>query len=278
MPGCLTFASAEELLQSGTISAVLITTPPVTHVAIAMLALRMDIPVLVEKPLASSLVEAEKLSALVASSGGLVMLGFNRRYWEPVCQLRRMIRSRKHSEKVSAQLVMTSDVEAWSPICSVSDPLDDVGSHQLDLLRYIFEREIWAISARRADTNALQIQVKLAGGVIAECLAALCNASHESITIRCQCNLYHIHLGSERIQPVGNVLRSILDFTDALKRRVGGRQSSMRRSYERQLIRFFHYVRIGVTPHPGIADGVAVLRAVEAARESISSNGREVLV
>jgi predicted dehydrogenase len=44
------------------------------------------------------------------------------------------------------------------------------------------------------------------------------------------------------------------------------------------LVSFFEYVRTGATPHPGIADGIAVIRAVEAARQSAANGGLEVVI
>ncbi len=47
-------------------------------------------------------------------------------------------------------------------------------------------------------------------------------------------------------------------------------------SYERQLASFLGYVHSGEPPQPGMADGIATVRAVEAARESIAMDGRRV--
>jgi predicted dehydrogenase len=156
--------------------------------------------------------------------------------------------------------------------------LDDLGPHQLDLLRYIFAREIIAINARWVDRQTVQMRVSLANGIVAECLAAHSNVSQESITIQCERQQYRMRVGSERIQPATGRLRSVLDLSDALSRRLRGRQTSMHSSFEQQLISFFNYIRTGVIPQPGIADGVAVIRATEAARQSAANAGMEVLL
>jgi len=278
IPGCLAFSSAEALLQKARIAAIIIATPPTTHVTIAALALRADIPVLVEKPLAHSMAGVEALKTLVASSRGSVMVGFNRRYWEPVRQLRRTMCNLHDSDTVSAQLVMITNVQAWSPISGVSDVLDDLGSHQLDLLRYIFDREILAISARCTDTHAIRMRVRLAGGGIADCMAAHSNVFQESITVQRERQQYRIHTGSERIQPVAGRIRFLLDLSDTLRRRLRSQQTSFNNSYKRQLISFLSYVRTGMTPQPSIADGIVAIRAVEAARRSVASGGMEVLI
>lgn len=278
IPGCLAFTSAEALLQKAGVEAIIITTPPATHVAIAAQSLRHGIHVLVEKPLAPSMAGVEELNTLVAFSGGSLMVGFNQRYWEPVCQLRQIMCNQHCFDTVSAKLIITSNIQAWSPICEISDPLDDLGSHQLDLLRYIFDREILAISARWTDKRAIEMEVRLAGGLVVVCLAAQNNLTREYIAINCEGRQYLIRLGSERIQPVVGLIRSVLDLSDTLRRGLLGRRSSLRDSYERQLIAFFNYVRTGTIPSPGIDDGIAVIRAVEAARQSAAYNGKEITI
>jgi predicted dehydrogenase len=275
---CVTFSSAEELLRKARIVAAIITTPPATHVPIAILALRAGINVLVEKPLAPFLTGVEELENLVASSSNSLMIGFNQRYWEPVRQLHHIMNNQECSDEVSAQLIMTSNIQAWSPISRVSDPLDDLGSHQLDLLRFILNREILAVSAHWTDTYVIQMRVTLEDGVVADCLAAQSDVTQESISIQCEGQQYRVHLGSERIQPATGLIRYMLDLSDTLRRRLRGRRSSLRSSFERQLVSFFNYVRTGATPHPGIADGIAVIRATEAARQSAANGGMEVFI
>jgi predicted dehydrogenase len=276
IPGCVTFSSAEDLLQEAKIVAAIITSPPATHLSISMLALRAGIHVLVEKPLATFVGEVEELRAILNSTGGLLMVGFNRRYWNPVSKLRQIIQDRYHLDALSAQLIMTSDIKVWSAIGEVSDPLDDLGSHQLDLLRYIFDREIVAICARWIDTCTIRMQVRLEGGITAECISAHSNVTQESITIRCGSQRYRVRLGSERIRPAAGLIRSMLDLSDTFRRRLDARPSSLRSSFERQLVSFFNYISTGTAPHPGIADGLAVIRAVEAARRSAADCGMEV--
>lgn len=275
--GCLTFTSAEALLEKAKIEAVIVATPPATHTAIATLALRAGLPVLVEKPLAPSIADAKELEAVVAASNGSIMVGFSRRYWKPIRELRHTVSNQRPFD-ASAQLVITSNVQAWSPISGISDVLDDLGPHQFDTLRYIFDREISAIGARWNDTHDIQMRVKLGNGIVAECQAAYSNRSGESIHIRCNGDEYRMRVGSERIQPAGGRIRFLLDLSDAVWRRLYGKKTSMDGSFEQQLARFCNYVRTATTPEPGIAAGIAVTRAIQAARQSAANDGMEVLL
>ncbi|MGA2767363.1 MAG: hypothetical protein ABSF24_03495 [Candidatus Bathyarchaeia archaeon] len=61
---------------------------------------------------------------------------------------------------------MITDIQAWSPIHGAVDPLDDLGSHQLDLLSFIYNREIVAISAVWIDAQAIQMDGSAACNVM----------------------------------------------------------------------------------------------------------------
>lgn len=271
--GCVAYPSAEALLAEAQVAALIVATPTATHVAVATLALCAGLPVLIEKPLASSMAEAEPLHA-VATAGTVVMVGFNRRFWDPVHRLRERIRHSDGLRKVSVQLVMTADMRAWDPVSERSDPLDDLGSHQVDLLRFLFDREVDTISARWTDLKTIHMRVVLSGGITGDCVAAHTGVPQESITVRCNGRVYCVRRGSERITPAPGPVRAVLDAVGTLSRRLWGRRSSLRRSYERQLSYFLHCVRTGAAPQPGLADGIAAIRALEAARRSASSATR----
>jgi predicted dehydrogenase len=278
-PGCRTFSSAEAMLQETELQAVIVTTPPETHLEIAGLALKKGMPVLVEKPLAPSLAGVEALAALERASRAKVMVGFNRRYWAPIGRLRQAMKHRSLTgQGVAARLVLTSNIQEWSPISRASDPLDDLGSHQLDLLRYIFDGEISAISAHWIDSRTVQMRVKIGEGIVAECLAGYSDGSQETIQVNCAGQQYRAQLGSERIWPAGGLLRTGFDLGAAVNRRLLGRRSTLRSSYQQQLSGFFYYVRTGTAPQPDLAAGIAVVQAVEAARQSATHNGQEVTI
>lgn len=275
LAGCSAFASAEELLERASVAALIVTTPPATHLAVATLALRAGIPVLVEKPLARSMAGVPDLEAIAAASRGAVMMGFSRRYWTPVRRLREIMGTRRAADPVAARLVISSNVHAWSAISGVGDPLEDLGPHQFDLLRYVFARDIAAISARWSDPRTIHMRVRLAGGIVAECSAAHDGVSQESMTVQCRSGAYRMRVVSERLQPAFGPIRSGLDLADAVARRLSGNPSSMHRSFEQQLLSFCQFVRTGTPPQPGLADGIAVVRAVGAARRSADQDGRE---
>jgi predicted dehydrogenase len=70
----------------------------------------------------------------------------------------------------------------------------------------------------------------------------------------------------------------VLEWSDAVSRKLLRRRLSLYYSYERQLLQFFRHVRKSSRPSPGITDGLAAVRAVEAARQSLALAGKEVSV
>lgn len=67
------YGSAEEMLATGAIDLVHILTPPASHAPLAKLAIEKGVPVLIEKPVATSLADAE--SVLAAARGAGVPVG-----------------------------------------------------------------------------------------------------------------------------------------------------------------------------------------------------------
>jgi predicted dehydrogenase len=275
-PGCRAFDSAEALFDGTAVQGVVIATPPETHLDIARLALRRGLAVFVEKPLARSDGAEDELPSLETLPDRLVMLGFNRRYWDAVRRLREALRAHRKAPEISARLAISGNPRTWGAVSDGSDALDDQGSHHLDLIRYLFDREVIAVSAQWTDPQSISMRVKLAGGVVAECVAAHNDRPGESIAVDCGGRLYRIRRGSERVQPSGGRWRAALDAMDTWRRRLQGRRSSLRRSYEEQLRQFARGIRSGAALEPGFADGLAVLRIAQAARRSAARGGAEV--
>ncbi|MDP3770294.1 MAG: Gfo/Idh/MocA family oxidoreductase [Candidatus Sungbacteria bacterium] len=69
------YGSADEMLHNGAIDCVVIATPVSTHAELAIQALENDKHVLLEKPMAGSLVDAERIAAAVEKSGRVFMIG-----------------------------------------------------------------------------------------------------------------------------------------------------------------------------------------------------------
>lgn len=276
IPGCRAFPSAESLIKKISVAGLIITTPPDTHIPLAITSLKAGLPALVEKPLALSMSGVEALTSVEASSKDFIMVGFNRRYWEPVQRLKKILSDRRNSDRIFIEMKMVSDIDVWSPICGSIDPIDDLGSHQFDLLRYLLDCDILALNARRIDAKSVTMQIRLEGDILADCSVAYANKSQESITVRCGQRRYLISLGSERLKPAGGFIRHIFDLSEKGLRRLRGLQSSLSLSYDKQLISFANFIHTETIKKPSIAEGIAAIRAAQAAKRSIENGSVEV--
>lgn len=272
---CRAFESAASLVQSGDIDAVIVATPAESHVEMASLALRAGLPVLVEKPLAGSLEDGQRLAAVQRSTGVPVMVGLNRRWWGPAVRLRQRM-ARPGRGPAAVRMEITSDVNGWSPVSAGSDPLDDLGTHQLDLLRFLFGCEIESVRTTQPAPAEFQLNVRLVDGTTATCIAAYRGRSTEVIQVSVGPEQSYIRTGSERIWPASGGIRRVLDISDSVHRRMLRRRGGLSLSYADQLISFVACVRGRTPASPCLHDGLAVLRAIVAARASLVSGGADI--
>jgi predicted dehydrogenase len=237
--------------------------------------LRNNKYILVEKPLALSMNGINELIEIELSSKASLMMAFNHRYWEPVLALKDMLS--KGSEINSAEIIFTGDYNKWNPISFKSDPLDDLGPHLFDLIRFIFNKEIISISAVAKDKNTFQIKVRIDGNII-NCHLAHLDKTIKSIKVKTNNKKYFISRSSVRLCPEPGNVRDFLDFIDTIKRKITRKTSPIKRSYEIQLKKFIDLIKLNNPANPGIKDGIAAVYAVELTRTSIMQNGKEILL
>ncbi|MGH7631854.1 MAG: Gfo/Idh/MocA family protein [Gemmatimonadales bacterium] len=268
-----TLERVDALFADRAVDAAIVATPPATHVAVARLGLEAGVPLLVEKPFAPTVAEAVALAALARATGTPVMVGFNRRWWPPAERLRQRLAGRGAG---TAELVFVADATRWFAIAGAPDLLDDLGTHQLDLLRFLFGVEIQTISASQVEPKEIRLVARLTDGTIAHCRLAHAGTSEESVRASAGGRRFHIHAKSSRLTPPDGPARRGLDLVGRLWRRTAGARSPLLRSFEHELRAFVAAVRGGIEPSPGAADGVAAARAVAAARESLAQGGLDV--
>lgn len=268
-PGCRAFDSAEALLQARVVDAVLIASPLPSHASLAVMALGAGLPVLVDPPLAGSLEEADWVREAERAVRLSVLVGFNRRWWEPVERLRRALAGGEGGAPVVDSAIV---IEMGDP-----DPFVAFAAH-LDLVRHVVDRELSTISGRRDAPGEIQAQIEFHGGGAALCSARPGDPLDERITVRAGHRNYAIRRGSERCWPAGGPGRRALDLADAASRRMLRSRDSLARSYEAQLGAFVRGVQSRAVATPGTTDGTAALLAIDALRRSLEAGGVQVAV
>ncbi|OGU77194.1 MAG: hypothetical protein A2V93_12525 [Ignavibacteria bacterium RBG_16_34_14] len=279
---CNTYSSLKNNLPTGRkdlleqIDAAIISTPPDNHIISASTLLKNNKFVLVEKPLALSMEGIKELIEIESSSHASLMMGFNHRYWQPVVDLKDKL---SVNHKIDfAEIVFTGNYSKWNPVSFKSDPLDDLGPHLFDLIRFIFNKDIKSISAVSTGKNIFQMNVKISSGISIKCHLSHSNKTIKSIKVRSNDETFFITLSSVRIKPQRGNLRSFLDLNDMIKRKLMKKTSPIKKTYEIQLRNFFNLIRLNNQTHPGIKDGIASILAVEATRISISKSGKEIFL
>ncbi len=85
------YVSVNELMSDSSIDCIIIATPVSTHADLAIAALEHGKHVLLEKPIAASLVDAERIAAAVRASGRVFMIGHQYCYNDYIRQLKKEI-------------------------------------------------------------------------------------------------------------------------------------------------------------------------------------------
>ncbi len=118
-PGVRTVATAAEVFADATVEAVVIATPAFTHYQLAMEALQAGKHVFVEKPLATSVVEAREILELGKARGLTVMAGHTFLFNPAVRRLKELVDSGElgtlfyiYSQRLNLGQ-LRSDVNAW---------------------------------------------------------------------------------------------------------------------------------------------------------------------
>lgn len=162
------YAYVSEMLESARPEAICVCTPHPLHAEPAALALRAGIHALVEKPLAATLADCDKMLAAAKASGASLSVISQRRWFEPVARVKAAI----DAGKIGMPALGVVGMFNWrDPSYYQSDPwrgrwategggvLVNQAPHQLDLLQW-FMGEIVEISGSWTNINHATVEVE----------------------------------------------------------------------------------------------------------------------
>lgn len=134
--------------------AVLIATPPETHLELVNASLRAGIPVLCEKPLSESLDEARSMALTAKEMSTPLLLGMNFRYVPSAEAKKRIIEKSELGQPIFGEFTYIrnrdgtrADLNSY-PLTMADPMLVEQSIHHLDLMRHVYGREVVAASAR----------------------------------------------------------------------------------------------------------------------------------
>lgn len=153
LPATAYFASLEQALATIACDAVLIVTPPETHRRLAVPALEAGKPVLVEKPLATTLADARTLVATAARTGQTLMVSQNYRFRRPARAAQRIVAEGHLGNLAAVTIRCRRDTRTLFPPenfrYTMRHPyVVDMSIHHADLLRAIIGQEVRRVYAR----------------------------------------------------------------------------------------------------------------------------------
>lgn len=136
--------------------AVLVATPPGTHSELVVQALDFGMHVLVEKPMALTAADADRMRAASLRAGRFLGVGFSRRFKHGYLDLRQRLALLQPARVQSVRFALFGNAERWNAVAgflgddrSGGGVLDDMASHQLDLLPWLLNEHVRRVSAVR---------------------------------------------------------------------------------------------------------------------------------
>ncbi len=185
------YTDYQHLLDDADVSAVVICLPSHLHAAAAVSAIERGKHVYIEKPLATTYEDGQRVIAAWQEAGTVGMVGFNFRFFPQYAQARAVIASGDIGDVVSARAIFTSrarTLPAWKQARDTGGGvLLDLATHHIDLSRYLFAAEVAAVSAETRTLTHFQdsasLTLTLTNGVNVQITAALADRERQQFEI-----------------------------------------------------------------------------------------------
>ncbi len=273
------YHTVEELLKAGGVDALVIGTPNYLHAPQAIAALKAGVSVMVEKPMAMNVREAEKMMDASAKSGATLMIAHCWRFDEDVLWLR------NQSPRLG-QIIRTKGIGVhthWGPSgwftqkqFAGGGALADMGIHALDTARFLLGDPQPVSVYAKIGTHYKDFDVDDTGVIIVEW--------DNGTTSYIESGWWQPHAdGPEAAtqlygtQGFGQLFPTQLELPNVKKQKLELIKSGFKfprkehcpqSMYDAQMAYFLNCVRAGSTPVPGGLDGLVNMKVVDAAYKS----------
>lgn len=286
LPGQRVFGSAEALLDTASLEAVLIAAPPSEQVGLARQALDRGLSVLIEKPGGLGARQLESLANL-RSNSRVVWVGFNRRFHRSYGRFKEGL-EKLLGQDLQLKLHMRVSRSDWDSISAAGDRrgwsvYEDVASHQLDAVQWLTGEELAKVKTRnhtlRPGLEALTYMIELAGGMRIKCFAEHAPGYHEQLVVTAS-DRAHIAYPTGYLElPLGlSVSQGAASFMSWLDRkwiRLGLQADPLGESFRQQLEMFARSVAGGEPAIRGahLRQAIKIHRALTGLRRSAEAGG-----
>jgi predicted dehydrogenase len=285
-PRAAVYEAAPPALVDLDVDAVIIAAPAPLHAELARAALARGKHVLVEKPLAMSLADAERVAAAAASADRTFMIGHLMVYHPAVVRLRELVRAGVlgelryfHATRANLGRQRRDENALWS-----------FGPHELSMLDFLLERAPISVAAHGACflqpgvEDVVFLTRRYAGGELAHLhLSWLHPRKQRLLTVVGTAKMVEFDdVSPEKLRIFDKGYDRPPEFTEFaqyLTLRDGDvhiPQLPMAEPLRVQLEHFVECVETGRTPRTDLASGLRVVRVLEAAQRSLQSGGAPV--
>lgn len=142
---CRYYPDFEMLLESEILDAATIAVPTSLHKRVAIRCLAHGVPVLIEKPIASTLRSARSIIKYSKKRRIPVCIGHIERYNPVVQRLKKLINEQRFGKIIS---INTKRVGTYPPQITDVDVIIDLAVHDIDVCNYLLERQPQRVYAR----------------------------------------------------------------------------------------------------------------------------------
>jgi len=294
------YQSAQALIEDPTLEAIAICVPASAHVEVALAALDAHKHILVEKPLALSIVDAKRLIARAQHSSCKVMVGFNMRWHRLVSQARTLLEHRAIGEIHSVRTLYSDEARdrhglpAWRIRRDLGGgALLEKAVHHFDLCRFLLEDEVdevFAFSRRgRVEDETVSVTARMHHGAFVTLIVSDATSVSNELTLYGEAGSLHL----DCYRSDGLRLTSLSDLPGAPRTRLRRMISTTKQlatnlaeirrggvfdaTYEAEWRHFITAIRGNGIPACNLDDGVRALQIVLAVAES-ASTGKPVKV
>jgi predicted dehydrogenase len=289
------YEQACQLIEDARVEAILVCTPPWLHAEQAIAALDAGKHLYLEKPIATTVFDGDRVVSAWRTAGTVAMIGFNYRQHPAYTAIRRMIGGGDIGNVVSLRVTFCTHRQpgtSWRRLRSQGGGvLLDMASHEFDLVHFVLGEPIVEVSAqvssRESEDDTTHVQGRTASGIGVQgffSFSAVEEAGIEvygdegKLTLDRYGSLTVERRGAAAPGPVRTLLGAILQWRAASYMFQRLRSPWREPSFERALAQFISAVREGTTVSPDLYDGLKSLRVVEAAELAARHGGIERIV
>ncbi len=146
-PECVISDKWQEVINARELDGIVIASPPTTHFDIAIAAIKIGLPVLLEKPMTLLVSDAEKLLSAAQDYGAIVMVDHIHLYssaWEAI---------RRKAFELGTIQAITGIAGKWGPLPPKTPVLWEWGSHDVAMCISLMDRVPEKVSIKRIESK-----------------------------------------------------------------------------------------------------------------------------